>query len=157
MRVDLEPGYVVDPAPYLALVGSLPEGTYPSAKTPRVSLDLVTAEPSPWTPRGARVQLSYAPEEQVILGDTGWRQVPPELAALIERDSVTLAPSEPVAGPEPAAPRAPAAATGGTDGLPWGLGAALAAGMLALVALATALSAVRRYRSSPGATTPRPG
>ena len=161
VRVDLEPGYVADPAPYLALVGSLPEGTYPSAKTPRVSLDLVTAKPSPWTPRGARVQLSYAPEERVILGDTGWRQVPPELAALIERDSVTQAPSErvavPVAGPEPAAPRAPAAATGGTDGLPWGLGAALAAGMLALVALAAAPWAVRRYRSSLGATTPRPG
>ena len=125
VRVDLEPGYAADPAPYLALVGSLPEGAYPSAKTPRVSLDLVTAEPSPWTPRGARVQLSYAPEERVILADTGWRQVPPELAALIERDAASEPPgepvAEPVAAPQPAVAAVPAAATAGTDGFPWGL------------------------------------
>jgi hypothetical protein len=162
VRVDLEPGYAADPAPYLALVGSLPEGSYPSAKTPRVSLDLVTADPSPWTPRGAHVQLSYAPEERAVLGDAGWRAVPPELAALIERDSAAAPPAaatadvpEPAPAPEPAAAPAPGGAR--ADGLPWALVVGVAAGVVALVALVVTPGAARRHRSSPGATTPRPG
>jgi hypothetical protein len=160
VRVDLEPGYAADPAPYLALVGSLAEGSYPSAKTPRVSLDLVTADPSPWTPRGAHVQLSYAPEERVVLGDAGWRAVPRELAALIERDIAAAPPAatadkpEPAATPEPAAARAPDGAR--ADGLPWALVVAVVAGVVAL-ALVVTPRAARRYRSSPGATPPRPG
>jgi hypothetical protein len=143
-RVDLDVGAVADPAPYLALLGPLPEGAYPSAKTPRVSLDLVTPEPGPWTPRGAHVQLSYAPQERAILGDAGWRRVPPELAAVIDRDVSAGSVAEPAAArAEPGtapAPPAPAAVTA-ADGFPWGLVAALAAGALALVALL----AVRRH------------
>jgi hypothetical protein len=159
VRVDLEPGSAADPAPYLALVGSLPESAYPSAKTPRVSLDLVTAEPGPWTPHGAHVQVSYAPEERAVLGDTGWRQVPTQLAALIERDAAAQPSPEPVAepaaAPQPASSPVPAASTARGDELPWALVAALAAG--ALVVLAVARRAVRRYRSPLGATPPRPG
>jgi hypothetical protein len=139
VRVDLDVGTVADPAPYLALLGPLPEGTYPSAKTPRVSLDLVTPEPGPWTPRGGHVQLSYAPQERAILGDAGWRRVPPELAALIDGDVAAGPVAEPAAvtpWPEPAAApaaAAPAPAIAGEGGFPWGLVAVLAACGLALI------------------------
>jgi hypothetical protein len=141
VRVYLDPGRAADPAPYLALLGPLAKGAYPSATTARVTLDLVSAEPSPWTPRGAHALLTYAPEEHVILGDeAGWRRVPRELAALIERDAAAAPvedaapPSAPDVAAQPMAVPAPATSAG-TDGFPWGLVATIAAGALVVLVL----------------------
>jgi hypothetical protein len=140
IRVYIDPGQAADPAPYLALLGPLAKAVYPSADTARVTLDLVTAEPSPWTPKGAHASLTYAPEERVILGDeAGWRRVPPELAALIEHDAAASPveaappPSGPVASRPSVLPASPRPAA--TDGFPWGLVATVAAGALMVLAL----------------------
>jgi hypothetical protein len=140
VRVYLGPGHAADPAPYLALLGPLAKAAYPSGDTARVALDLVSAEPSPWTPKGAHAPLTYAPEERVILGDeAGWRRVPPELAALIEHDAAAAPveaappPSTPVASQPSVLPASPVPAA--TDGFPWGLVATVAAGALMVLAL----------------------
>ena len=140
-RVYLGPGHAADAAPYLALLGPLAKAAYPSGDTARVTLDLVTAEPSPWTPKGAHALLTYAPEERVILGDeAGWRRVPPELAALIEHDAAAAPvedvapPSDPDVASQPMAVPVPAASAG-TDGFPWGLVATVAGGSFMVLAL----------------------
>jgi hypothetical protein len=128
-----------DPAPYLGLFSAnepLPE---PPTDAPRLTVTLVSAKPTPWTGESSLRELPYVPSLDAVRLDEGWVRVPAPLAALIERDA-GLRPTQPPAE----ARQAPPAAEGA--GFPWPtLGAALGAGLLALVA-----AAVVRRRRGPG-------
>jgi hypothetical protein len=139
---------VADAAPYIGLL-AVNAGTHePNSKTPRLTVALVTEQPTPWTLWGAHggsaAPLEYASDEEAILVDGSWYEVPQKLALLIEQDANTTAAAADL-NPPPAM-----AASDSDSGGPWSLIAALTVGALALAA---GLILLRRQRT--GGDLPR--
>jgi hypothetical protein len=141
---------VEDAAPYIGLLAIDAEAHEPNSETPRLTVALVTEQPTPWTLWGAHggsaAPLEYASDNHTILVDGSWYTVPQKLALLIEQDASTNTTAA-------AADLKPPPATGASDsdsGGPWSLIAPLTVGALALAA---ALILLRRQRT--GGDLPR--
>jgi hypothetical protein len=137
--------------PYLGLLGLGAEAYDPAASTPRITVGLVTGQPTPWTQDGSIAELVFAPEEDVLLVDGRWYEVPADLATRIERDAGLEPVPAPAEAPAPAERTStPPVAASDDDGGPWSLVAALVIGA---VALGSALVLYRRR--TPGRHVPR--
>jgi hypothetical protein len=86
-------------APYFALLGTLPAADYPPALARKVEIVLRADRPNPWT--DVRRPLEYYPRRNVLHRQVEWLSVPPQLAAVIERDARIGAPAGPSRSPWP--------------------------------------------------------
>src|SRR5918995_5610183 len=78
-------------APYFALLGALPAADNPPALARKVEIVLRADRPNPWT--DVRRPFEYYPRRNLLHRQVEWLSVPPQLAAVIERDARIAAPA----------------------------------------------------------------
>src|SRR5918995_773001 len=71
-------------APYFALLGALPAADYPPPLARKVEIVLRADRLNPWT--DVRRPFEYYPRRNLLHRQVEWLGVPPQLAAVIERD-----------------------------------------------------------------------
>jgi hypothetical protein len=130
-RVEVN-GRSADPAPYAALLETLPVAEPKPELGDRVEIHLFFERPTPWTT--GRRPIRYFPTQDIFHRDSDWFRPPRELARRIEADAGLAAPP---------APPSPNGSARGTL-----LAAAVAATLAALAAAAVGLRRARRPRAA---------